>query len=105
MSSNLFSFRILASLLAFCSTFLSLSTSALATTETSVVISQVYGGGGNSGATYENDFVELFNPTDAPVTVAGWSVQYVSSTGTSWQVSASVLIGGRGAAECIDKTT
>src|SRR5215213_2411048 len=28
---------------------------------TSIVISQVYGGGGNSGATYQNDFVELFN--------------------------------------------
>ena len=47
-----------------------------------IVISQVYGGGGNSGATFTNDFVELFNPTAAPVTVAGWSVQYASSTGT-----------------------
>ncbi len=28
---------------------------------TDVVISQVYGGGGNSGATYKNDFIELFN--------------------------------------------
>jgi hypothetical protein len=27
------------------------------------VISQVYGGGGNAGATYTHDFVELFNPT------------------------------------------
>jgi hypothetical protein len=26
-----------------------------------VVVSQVYGGGGNSGATYRNDFIELFN--------------------------------------------
>ena len=52
-----------------------------------MVISQVYGGGGNSGATYKNDFVELFNPTAAPVTLAGWSVQYASSTGTSWQVT------------------
>ncbi|NUQ33116.1 MAG: hypothetical protein HOP99_09945, partial [Dermatophilaceae bacterium] len=26
-----------------------------------VVISEVYGGGGNSGATYRNDFVELRN--------------------------------------------
>ena len=25
------------------------------------LISQVYGGGGNSGAAYQNDFVELFN--------------------------------------------
>src|SRR5262249_26279082 len=27
----------------------------------SVVVSQVYGGGGNTGAPYTNDFVELFN--------------------------------------------
>jgi hypothetical protein len=26
-----------------------------------LVISQVYGGGGNSGATYKNDFIELLN--------------------------------------------
>ena len=26
-----------------------------------VVISQVYGGGGNSGATLQHDFVEIFN--------------------------------------------
>jgi DNA/RNA endonuclease G (NUC1) len=52
-----------------------------------VLISQVYGGGGNSGATYTHDFVELFNPGTAPVSVAGWSVQYASATGTSWQVT------------------
>jgi hypothetical protein len=26
-----------------------------------IVISQVYGGGGNSGATLKNDFIELYN--------------------------------------------
>jgi hypothetical protein len=46
-----------------------------------VVISQVYGGGGNSGAPYTNDFVELFNPSDAPISVDGWSIQYTSPTG------------------------
>jgi hypothetical protein len=50
-----------------------------------VVISQVYGGGGNSGATYKNDFIELFNRGTAPVDLSGWSVQYASSGGTSWQ--------------------
>ena len=87
MTSNRFSFRTLVSLLAFFSALLSLSGTAVAATETSVVISQVYGGGGNSGATYKNDFIELFNPTASPVSVAGWSVQYASSTGTSWQVT------------------
>ncbi len=52
-----------------------------------IVISQVYGGGGNTGATYTNDFIELFNAGGAPVNIAGWSVQYASATGTSWAVT------------------
>src|SRR5712691_2824388 len=53
----------------------------------SIVLSQVYGGGGNSGATFKNDFIELFNRGAAAVSVTGWSVQYASSAGTSWQVT------------------
>ncbi|MGH8031656.1 MAG: Calx-beta domain-containing protein [Luteimonas sp.] len=49
-----------------------------------VVVSQIYGGGGNSGATLRNDFIELHNTGTAAVSVAGWSVQYASATGTSW---------------------
>ena len=51
-----------------------------------LVISQVYGGGGNSGATFSNDFVELFNRSTSPVRVDGWSVQYASAAGSSWSV-------------------
>jgi predicted extracellular nuclease len=51
---------------------------------TTIVISQVYGGGGNSGATLKQDFIELFNRGTTPVNVTGWSVQYASSAGTSW---------------------
>jgi len=51
---------------------------------TTVVISQLYGGGGNTGATFRNDFIELFNRGGAAVSVTGWSVQYASSAGTSW---------------------
>ncbi|HEX3124342.1 MAG TPA: lamin tail domain-containing protein, partial [Rhodanobacteraceae bacterium] len=47
-----------------------------------IVISQVYGAGGNSGATWQNDYVELFNLSGSPVNVGGWSVQYASATGT-----------------------
>ncbi|HUG25813.1 ExeM/NucH family extracellular endonuclease [Piscinibacter sp.] len=47
-----------------------------------VVISQVYGGGGNSGAPLGNDYVELFNAGSAAVDVTGWSVQYASATGS-----------------------
>ena len=53
----------------------------------SVVISQVYGGGGNSGATLKNDYIELLNTGGTTVNLAGWSVQYSSSTGTSWQAT------------------
>lgn len=49
-----------------------------------VAISQVYGAGGNSGATYRRDFVELHNRSRAPVTLDGWSLRYASATGTSW---------------------
>lgn len=53
-------------------------------TSSSIVISQVYGGGGNTGALYRNDFIELFNRGAVPVDVTGWSVQYASTSGTSW---------------------
>jgi len=49
-----------------------------------IVISQIYGGGGNSNATFTNDYVELYNPTDSTVTITGWTLQYGSATGTSW---------------------
>jgi uncharacterized protein len=49
---------------------------------TGVVISQVYGGGGNSGAPYTHDFIELFNRGTSPVSLAGWSLQYASAAGT-----------------------
>ncbi len=49
-----------------------------------LVISQIYGGGGNSGAQYTNDFIELYNPTATATSTSGLSVQYASSTGTSW---------------------
>jgi DNA/RNA endonuclease G (NUC1) len=52
-----------------------------------VVISQVYGGGGNSGATLTHDFIELYNPTASPVSLDGWSVQYASASGGTWQVT------------------
>src|SRR4051812_30437489 len=41
-----------------------------------VVVSQIYGGGGNAGATYQNDYVELFNAGSGAVDLSGWTVQY-----------------------------
>ncbi len=54
------------------------------TAQAQVVISQVYGGGGNSGATYRSDFIELHNNGAAPVDLTGWTLQYGSSGGSTW---------------------
>ncbi|PIF09342.1 ExeM/NucH family extracellular endonuclease [Janthinobacterium sp. 13] len=64
----------------------SLSLPALAVSD--IVISQVYGGGGNTGAVYRNDFIELFNRGASPVNLSNWSVQYGAAANTSWSVTA-----------------
>ncbi len=46
-----------------------------------VVINEVYGGGGNSGATFTNDFIELYNRGTTAVSLDGWSVQYGAAAG------------------------
>jgi DNA/RNA endonuclease G (NUC1)/uncharacterized protein YjdB len=58
-----------------------------------VVISQVYGGGGNSGAPYNRDFVELFNRGSQPVDVGGWRIHYTSSAGTIWSNGFTLPVG------------
>jgi len=50
-----------------------------------VVISQVYGGGGDTGALYKNDFIELHNSSTQAVNLTGWSVQYGAATGAGWE--------------------
>jgi hypothetical protein len=40
-----------------------------------VVISQVYGGGGNDTSGYNGDFAEIFNRSNHPVNLTGWSFQ------------------------------
>jgi predicted extracellular nuclease len=67
---------------------ISLTVQAVIPAAGDVVISQVYGGGGNSGATLKNDFIELYNRTANTIDLTGWSVQYASATGTSWAVTA-----------------
>ncbi|NHC38435.1 Ig domain-containing protein group 2 domain-containing protein [Bacillus sp. MM2020_1] len=49
-----------------------------------IVISQYFGGGGNAGAPFNKDFIELYNPTDQPVLLDGWSLQYASAAGVTW---------------------
>lgn len=48
-----------------------------------VVISMVYGGGGNAGAIFSADFVELYNRSCAPVDLSGWSLQYTAAGGVN----------------------
>ena len=47
-----------------------------------LVISQIYGGGGNSGATYSHDYIEIFNRGTASVSLEGKSLQYTSAAGS-----------------------
>ena len=74
---------------------------ALATPSADAVIAEVYGGGGNSGATLTSDFVELGNRGAAAASLAGFSVQYLPgspSASSTWQVTqlaGSVAPGGR----------
>jgi uncharacterized protein (TIGR03437 family) len=51
---------------------------------TNVVISQIYGGGGNKGSTLKNDFIELFNSGTQPINLNGWTVQHAAATGSAW---------------------
>ncbi|QPK82965.1 ExeM/NucH family extracellular endonuclease [Corynebacterium qintianiae] len=62
-----------------------------------VVINEVYGGGGNSGSVYFNDFVELYNPTGAPIDVSGWKIEQRSAAnnvGNTVMLSGSIPAGG-----------
>ncbi|MEV0491792.1 endonuclease/exonuclease/phosphatase family protein [Streptomyces atratus] len=74
---------------------------AFAAPSSTAVISEVYGGGGNSGATLTRDFIELANAGSAAYDLSGFSVQYLPGTpsaGSTWGVSpltGSVAPGGR----------
>ncbi len=47
---------------------------------TTLVISQVFGGGGNAGAPYNADYLELHNVSGVAQSTSGFSVQYASAT-------------------------
>lgn len=49
-----------------------------------VLISQVYGAGGSSGAGRRNDYVELYNRSGSTQSLSNWTVQYAKDNGTSW---------------------
>ncbi len=65
---------------------------------TGLVISEVYGAGGNVGAVLNADFVELYNPTSAAISVTGDYIHYRAGTGGSggspFALTGSVPAGG-----------
>jgi len=63
-------------------------TSARAGGADSLVVGEIYAAGGNSGAVYANDYVELFNRGASSVALDGWTLQYASAASTSWQSTA-----------------
>ncbi|WP_443060907.1 endonuclease/exonuclease/phosphatase family protein [Streptomyces sp. NBC_00448] len=75
--------------------------SAFATPSADAVVAEVYGGGGNAGATYTNDFVELANSGAATLDLSDYSIQYLSGAPTAtskWQatpLTGSLAAGGR----------
>ncbi|MEU6349829.1 endonuclease/exonuclease/phosphatase family protein [Streptomyces sp. NPDC047072] len=74
---------------------------AFAAPSATAVIAEVYGGGGNSGATLTRDFVELANAGSDVLDLSGYSVQYLPgspSASSAWQVTSlagTVAAGGR----------
>src|ERR1700757_4371339 len=80
--------RLALSLFLLCSSLLVAPPAPVKASANGIVISQIYGGGGNAGSTFKNDFIEIFNADGATVNLNGWSVQYASAAGTTWQVTA-----------------
>ena len=51
---------------------------------TQLVISEAYGGGGNSGGAFDSDFIELHNPTSSPIDLTGLYLHAASTGGSSY---------------------
>ena len=60
---------------------------------TGVVINEAYLSGGSAGAAFTHKFVELYNPTSAPIDLAGMSLQYRSAGGTGAFTGVTALTG------------
>jgi hypothetical protein len=56
---------------------------AQSTGGTNIVISQVYTRGGEVGAIYQNDFIELYNRGNTAVDIYGWTLSVQAFDGTS----------------------
>lgn len=59
-----------------------IAVTVLAVTGTPIIIYEVYGGGGNTGAIYKYDYVILYNTTGTAIDLSGYSIHYISKMGT-----------------------
>lgn len=64
------------------------SATSFTVTQNPILISQIFSGGGNSGAPYNSDYIELYNRGATSVSLTGWTVQYASASGSSWSTTA-----------------
>ena len=64
-----------------------LTASAAHSASSDIVVSQLFAGGGNAGASFTNDFVELFNRGTTTIDLSGWTIQYASAASTTWQAT------------------
>lgn len=59
-----------------------------------IIITEAYVSGGSVGTPYTNKYVELYNPTDAPVSLDGWSLQYRAPAPTTPSAPDATALGG-----------
>ena len=46
-----------------------------------IVFSQIYASGGNTGSTYQNNYLEFYNRTNASINFSGWRIYLASGNG------------------------
>jgi hypothetical protein len=51
-----------------------------------IVLAEVYGGGGEQGSYWTNDYLLLYNPTESGIDLSTWSVQYAMFHSWHWDV-------------------
>lgn len=73
-------FRFLAAI--FCLLLFSSLLMAQSIADPNIRISQIYTRGGEAGATFQNDYIELFNRGNVDVDVSGWSLNISNFSGT-----------------------
>src|SRR5690348_9149889 len=63
------------------------SIEAQSVADSNIVISQIYTRGGETGAIYQNDFIELYNRGNSIVDINGWMLSITTFEGSSPSVA------------------